>query len=172
VTSILESAVKQGTVQISNERLQRCHLSQVDLLVDQNETRSIEFIPQLIGAHKSRAVAVVHRSADLPEASQMITTSRLSPHNTSPFSPSLVYVHQSAISEFRETCLAYSDDFPSPYANKSACTIAGTEIDKLLKEAECQGVVKTFHNPTSGLSIVEVQPRLHRYVSSPYHRNP
>jgi hypothetical protein len=132
------------------------------MLVDQTDEDLDEDVPRLSAPYKSRTIAVVHRDADVTEASQAITTSRLSPHNTSPYSPSLVRVHQAAVPGFRRACLEYSEEFPSPYANKSACKIAGNKIDVLLKEAESQGVVKIFHNARSGLSLIEVQPTLHR----------
>lgn len=166
VAKILESSVTTETVQISGEKLQKSHLSQVDLFVDQhqNDNRSLDCTPQLSNPSSSRAVAIVQWNSNLNIAAQSIATSRLSPYNTSPYSPTLVHVHQTAVAQFRRACLTYSEGFPSPYTNKSACMMAGLELDTLLKQAESQGVIKTFRNAKSGLSVVEVQPRLHKYV--------
>lgn len=161
----LKSVIASGIVQVSAEHLQEDHLAQFNLFVDQNDRRSIKSSAQLAGPHKSRAVAVVHSNSDIIEASQQITTSRLSPHNTSPYSPSLVHIHQAALEKFRSTCLAYSEEVQSPDADNSAYTLAGNELNGLLREAESQGVIKVYRNATSGLNIVEVLPKLHR--SSP-----
>lgn len=164
VAKVLETAVTTETVQISDEKLQKSHLSQVDLFVDQTENRSLDCTPQLSTPSTTRAVAVVQWNSNVNNAAQSIATSRLSPYNSSPYSPTLVHVHQTAVAQFRRACLTYSEGFPSPYENKGTLTLAGLELDTLLKQAESQGVIKTFHNAKSGLSVVEVQPRLHRYV--------
>ena len=122
----------------------------------ESSSRPLEAV--LASPSNSRVIAVVDRTADINIAAKAIATSRLSPHDRSPYSPDLVVINDFVSEEFRLACLKHASLAPMKSLEKKNFT-GVEEIQKLMNTAEAEGKVKIYADSISGLSVVEVKDR-------------
>lgn len=151
---ILPSVLDRDTFFASHTRLKNEQVSQIDLTVDQMSTASVSNSNQLLSRPEARTLAVVDRTANIGLAAREIATARLSPYNTSPYSPDLVIVNTFVVAEFVERCMEYADSIASS-GQKSLPDGNLHGVEK--RSAEGELVVHT--SKTGNLKVIVLQAR-------------
>jgi hypothetical protein len=157
VAKLLSKALDRDTFFISSVRLHD-EASEVDLFVEQTSTDTISASNQLLSHSNGRALAVVDRTADITLAAKTLASTRLSPYDTSPYSPDLVIVNSFVIEEFVDACLKYAE---SIYLHSSPAGESASSPDqrKLIEDSETRRKLKVYASKTSQLKVLVLQDR-------------
>lgn len=146
---ILTTALDRDLLAIS-PKFSDLEISSADLFLDAKTP----------GVSTTRSLAIVDRSADLREAAKGIVNSRVSPNDSSPYSPDLVIVNEYVQEEFLKHCDELAAELGIGKNAKSAGKGRTSELQETILKAEKAGQVKITKSTTSGLTFVEIKDRL------------
>ncbi|KUJ07454.1 uncharacterized protein LY89DRAFT_766029 [Mollisia scopiformis] len=169
-TEIVTPVMDSDTFHITSSQIEDKDLAKFDLLVDQTTTQKA-FASSCHSTTETRTIAVVDRTSTLETAAKAIATARLSPNNTSPYSPDLVIVNEYIKDIFSSACLQYA----SNQAESTSIRKISQEEKKLqttIQEAEIKGTIKIHRTPGTDLNIIELldstSPLIKTKIQGPY----
>lgn len=114
---------------------------------------------QLLSSTKTRAIAIVDRTANIEEAAKAIAKARFSFGGTSPYAPDLVLVNEYAKKEFFEACSKYATlSFAQERTVKKASGNQSEDTRKAVKDAEDRRQVSSFGS--DDFKLVDVLDKL------------
>jgi len=125
---------------------------------------------KLLKSPSSRAIAVVDRSANIPQAAKDIVRARFQFRGKSPYAPDLVLVNEFALKDFCQEairCLTQELSEVANFSSKSKIQ-APTEIQKQLQSAGATTLVSGARGSVQLLRSKSVQSKLWKTRDSPY----
>ncbi|CZR61845.1 uncharacterized protein PAC_11742 [Phialocephala subalpina] len=151
--NIISPGMDKDTFSITSSKVESRYFSQIDLLVDQ--TTTFKEPASFHSATEIRTLAVVDRTGVVELAAKTITTSRLAPNSTSPYSPDLVIVNEYIKDIFSSACLQHASSLGQPARIRNA-TAEEKKLQTTLQQAESKGQVKIHRTSGTELSVVDL----------------
>ncbi|KAI9930236.1 hypothetical protein ASPWEDRAFT_35534 [Aspergillus wentii DTO 134E9] len=158
---ILPQSLDNDAFAISEERPDPSFLSKV-FTIFQNDSSDFLSEKRLVSPINDRTVAVVDRTANIPEAAQALVGSRFAFGGRSPYSPDVVLVHEFAIKAFAEAVIQHSSKYLAGQNGEARQTEGTTRRSSpgpsLLDAAQRDQGVRVLVSGTSW-GVIEVQDR-------------
>ena len=131
----------------------------IDLLIDQTiqgQEKTSKKTSKVSGASTTRSIAVIDRSANLLAAAKDISNARLTPNDTSPYSPDLVIVNDFIYKSFISECLKYAEN---KHVGSGANSFQDSKLHGDISEAEKAGQVEISRSANTNLTIVVIKDK-------------
>lgn len=159
LADILPKAMDRDCFYLTTAKISETHFHHIDLFVDQTSNSLSPFVNVLPSPAEARAIAVVDRSADIQLAAEAIVTARLSPYNTSPYSPDLIIVYELFAEQFFDAVFEYGAKVCSLANERIAIQAPKAKSEELIRSEKSKGLVQSRYDARSGLTIIQVQDR-------------